>query len=256
MVAKKKAELTVVEGSPAPTPMFLDIPLDTLSKIAPDQLKELFALKKDMEADAARKAFAVAFGKCQQEMLPIVKDKKGDKGLYATYLQLDTALRPIYSKNGFTVSFNSGDSQLPEHVKVFGYLLHESGHERTYEADIPCDGKGAKGNDVMTKTHARGSAFTYGKRYLLIMMFNIALRDKADDDGKAAGGTLPDAPLTDEQIDELRAVITGVNANEERFCRTLEVDGLGDLMQSQLENAKKRVLAWAKKAKQVNNEPA
>jgi hypothetical protein len=37
----------------------------------------------------------------------------------------------------------------------------------------------------MTRTHATGSAFSYGKRYLLIGMFNLAIGD--DDDGNAAG---------------------------------------------------------------------
>ena len=44
--------------------------------------------------------------------------------------------------------------------------------------------KGAKGGDVMTKTHAAGSALTYGQRYLLKMIFNIAIG--SDDDGNAA----------------------------------------------------------------------
>lgn len=50
---------------------------------------------------------------------------------------------------------------------------------------MPADGKGAKGGDVMTKTHAAGSAMSYGQRYLLKMIFNLAVGD--DDDGQKAG---------------------------------------------------------------------
>jgi hypothetical protein len=50
---------------------------------------------------------------------------------------------------------------------------------------MPADGKGARGNDVMTKTHATGAAITYGKRYLLGMIFNLAVT--RDDDGNGAG---------------------------------------------------------------------
>jgi hypothetical protein len=50
---------------------------------------------------------------------------------------------------------------------------------------MPIDTKGARGGDVMTRTHATGSAYTYGKRYLLIGMFNLSIDD--DDDGNSAG---------------------------------------------------------------------
>jgi hypothetical protein len=50
---------------------------------------------------------------------------------------------------------------------------------------MPADGKGARGNDVMTKTHATGSAVSYGMRYLLKMIFNVS-SGEADDDGNAA----------------------------------------------------------------------
>jgi hypothetical protein len=46
----------------------------------------------------------------------------------------------------------------------------------------------------MTRTHATGSALTYGKRYLLIAMFNLSIADDADDDGNAAGGRRPYRP--------------------------------------------------------------
>ena len=57
---------------------------------------------------------------------------------------------------------------------------------------MPIDTKGARGGDVMTRTHATGSALTYGKRYLLIAMFNLAIEE--DDDGNAAGGRRPYRP--------------------------------------------------------------
>jgi len=65
-------------------------------------------------------------------------------------------------------------------------LSHASGHTRTYSCDMPADGKGAKGNDVMTKTHAAGSAMSYGQRYLLKLIFNVAIGEQ-DDDGNGAG---------------------------------------------------------------------
>jgi hypothetical protein len=47
----------------------------------------------------------------------------------------------------------------------------------------------------MTKTHAMGSGVSYGMRYLLRMIFNLAI--DYDDDGNAAGGRAkPERPRT------------------------------------------------------------
>jgi hypothetical protein len=45
---------------------------------------------------------------------------------------------------------------------------------------MPTDGKGARGNDVMTKTHATGAAMTYGQRYLFRLIFNLAVGEDSD----------------------------------------------------------------------------
>lgn len=218
-----------------------------------ERLEQMFNLHLRMQAEQARKEWAAAFAEAMQEIGPVIKDRenKQTKSWYATHAALDKVLRPVYTKHGLNPTFTTEKSELPDHIKVVGALVHKGGHERRYEVDMPADGKGAKGGDVMTKTHAAGSAMHYGKRYLLIDMFNIAVAEKSDDDGNAAGGKLPDGPISEDQVDELRALITGVGANEEKFCRTLQVDGLGELMQSQVENAKGRLLAWARKNKKA-----
>src|SRR4029079_17827861 len=70
----------------------------------------------------------------------------------------------------------------PQWVRVLCYVTHNAGHSRTYHVDMPADGKGAKGGDVMTLTHASGAALSYGMRYLLKMVWNIAVGED-DRDG-------------------------------------------------------------------------
>jgi hypothetical protein len=108
------------------------------------------------------------------------------KSKYASYADLDRAVRPIYSDHGFSLSFDSGDNAPADCVRVVCKVAHRGGHREIHHLDMPADGKGAKGGDVMTKTHATGAAITYGKRYLLGMIFNLAVGE--DDDGNSAGG--------------------------------------------------------------------
>ena len=58
-------------------------------------------------------------------------------------------------------------------------------------------GKGAKGGDVMTKTHAFGSGTSYGMRYLLKMIFNVAIGEEDDDGNSASGDDFRNAILDD-----------------------------------------------------------
>jgi hypothetical protein len=120
----------------------------------------------------------------QSEMRPVAADAENPqtRSRYASYEALDRALRPIYTKHGFALSFNTGDAPLPD---VRARALRRDArrrHAKVYKADMPADGKGAKGGDVMTKTHATGSAMSYGMRYLLKMIFNVAVGED-DDDG-------------------------------------------------------------------------
>jgi hypothetical protein len=150
-----------------------------------DKFARLLEFQEREVARQAEQAFNAAMSAAQAEMEPVRKDAKSDKGKYASYDALDQAIRPIYTKHGFGLSFDTGDAPKADDIRLLCYVTHEAGGSRTYRLDMPADGKGAKGGDVMTRTHATGSAATYGQRYLLKMVFNIAV--STDDNGNAAG---------------------------------------------------------------------
>jgi hypothetical protein len=79
--------------------------------------------------------------------------------------------------------------------------VSRGGHVKTYQIDMPADGKGAKGGDVMTKTHAAGAAASYGMRYLLKMIFNVAVGED-DNDGNGAG-----REMEIEEFDRIKSLI-------------------------------------------------
>jgi hypothetical protein len=162
-----------------------------------EKLERMMAMHERMTAKQAEVDFNLAMSDAQSEMRPISADaeNKQTRSNYATYAKLDNALRPVYTRHGFSLSFNS-EPGAADVIRVLCYVSHRAGHTRTYTIDMPADGKGAKGGDVMTKTHAVGSGASYGMRYLLKMIFNVAIGE-SDDDGNAAGGDLRDAALAD-----------------------------------------------------------
>jgi len=154
-----------------------------------DTIEQLAKLQKEMLEFDAKRAFESAMHQAQSELRAISADANNPQthSRYATYARLDHAVRPVYSKHGLSVSFNTETPQ-PEMVRVIAYASHVDGHTRAYQIDLPADGKGAKGGDMMTKTHATGAAVSYGQRYLLKMIFNLAVGDIDDDDGNGASG--------------------------------------------------------------------
>lgn len=148
-----------------------------------DKMERLWAMHEKLKNRADEEAFNAAMSKAQSEMGRVSADAANQqtRSVYATYAALDKAIRPIYTKYGFSISFNEGEGAPEGHARILAYVSC-GGHTRTYKLDMPNDGKGAKGGDVMTKTHATGSAHTYGRRYLLKDIFNIAIGEN-DDDG-------------------------------------------------------------------------
>ena len=157
------------------------------SSIDVDKLDRLLIMRERENARLAEQAFSAALAEAQTEMVPVVVDSTNPqtRSRYASYAALDRAVRPIYTRHGFGLSFNTDDAPGLEQARVICDVCHSGGHTRRYRIDMPVDGKGARGGDVMTKTHAMGSGISYGMRYLLRMIFNLAIDQ--DDDGNAAG---------------------------------------------------------------------
>lgn len=169
------------------TPMNL-LELAVSNNASMDTIERLVALQERMMESNARQAFNAAMSAAQAEMGRISTDAVNPQthSKYATYAAMDRELRPIYSRHGFALSFDTTEGPTEDTIKILCNVSHSGGHTRVYQAAMPADGKGAKGGDVMTKTHATGAAMSYGMRYLLKMIFNVAIGE-SDTDGNQFG---------------------------------------------------------------------
>lgn len=191
-----------------------------------EKMERLMAMHERITAKQAEAAFNAAMSLVQAATSRIAADATNTqtKSKYATYAALDRIIRPLYTEHGFALSYDTGDGAPEAHVRVLCHVSHRDGHTRTYRADIPADGKGAKGGDVMTKTHATGSAFTYGQRYLLKLIFNVAIGEQ-DDDGN--GGS--DGPISPQQKDEVIRLIKETGADTVRFLAYIGAATVDDI---------------------------
>lgn len=154
-----------------------------------EKMERLYAMHERMQDRQAAEAFAASMSQAQAEAKKAAKDRNNSqtKSDYATLESIDAAIRPAYTTHGFSLSFDTDESPLPNHVRIVCHVMHSAGHTKVYRYDNPMDDKGIQGSVNKTPTHARGSAVTYGRRYLTLLIFNLSTGHH-DDDGNSVGG--------------------------------------------------------------------
>jgi hypothetical protein len=180
----------------------VEIREDSLAPVTPMSLMQMalergqveqLQILQDMHfrelARSAEVEFNLAMNAVQSELGRIAPNLENTQtsSKYASYAALDKVIRPIYTKHGFSLSFDSGESPAGT-VIAFCFVSHSAGHTRKYQSPaMPLPVQGPKGNAVMTQTHGTGAAMSYAMRYLLKFIFNIAIGSD-DDDGNGDGG--------------------------------------------------------------------
>jgi len=208
-----------------------------------DKMERLFAMVERIQMRDAETAFNGAMSAAQSEMGRVSTDANNPqtRSKYASYGKLDSVLRPIYTRHGFALSFNTGATDVPDVLRVECLVSHGAGFARSYHIDMPADGKGAKGGDVMTKTHATGAAASYGMRYLLKMIFNVAIGEEDTDGNSPVGDKLK--TITDEQEAIIREYLAAFPALEKSFLGAYKIDSPDMLPASKYEEAVARFKA-------------
>jgi len=154
-----------------------------------DKFERLIAIHERMQSASAKAEYNAAMSACQAEIRPAYTDKRNkqtDSG-YASQRSIDDAIRAAYCAHGFAVTYSTEHGKSEGCVDVVANVLHSGGHSEVHRIEVPNDGKGAKGGDVMTRTHAQVAAVTYGRNCLARCIFNVPVSDQHDDDGNSAG---------------------------------------------------------------------
>lgn len=190
-----------------------------------DKMERLLQMQERVMARNAEQGFNAAMTEAQSKMRSVAADSNNPqtRSRYASYAALDRAVRPIYTAAGFSLSFDTADGAPEGHVRVVCYVSH-GGFSRKYHVDMPADGKGAKGGDVMTKTHAAGAAMSYGQRYLLKMIFNMAVGDDVD-----GNEPVSKEPITDEQAAKITALVSETKSNIAIFLKWIGAESISDI---------------------------
>jgi hypothetical protein len=158
-----------------------------------DVIERLAALQRDERNYQAQVSFDEALNRCQAKLTRISADASNPHtdSRYASYAKLDATVRPIYTAEGFSLSFGERDCPTPGKTRFVAFLSR-AGATREFLKDISPSTKGPRGNDVMTPIHADAAADSYAKRYLLKDIFNLAIGEGDTDGNSVASGISAD----------------------------------------------------------------
>lgn len=196
-----------------------------------DRLEALVNLTERWEAREASKAYADAMQAAQNEMPGVTKDAYNEqtKSRYSRYETVSSAIDPVVHKHGFSLSFSTADA--PEgFIRVVATVRHKAGHSEQHHVDLPLDNSGIKGTVNKTGTHAAGSTITYGRRYLKLMIFDVAMSGE-DNDGNDG------QKLSEGQLARLNQLLDKCKADVPLFCQSFNIERVEDLPASRLEEA-------------------
>lgn len=206
-----------------------------------EKLERMLAMKERLEDRALEErkreqelAYHTAFSECQKELKVVVKNKenKQTNSQYADLAALSEAVDPVIHKHGFSLSFQPAGTNAQGEQMIKWRIAHSGGHIESDTAALPADKAGTKGVVNKTDLHAFGSTATYGRRYLKLMLFDIATRD---DDGNKAGK----ATISAEQAAELDRLADEVGANKEAFFNYAKINGFEDILVKHFGRAKR-----------------
>lgn len=185
----------------------------------PDKAGKLLALFQELQATEARRIFDQALADCQAEMPVVAKDRQiTGRNKYASLEHIERTIRPVYQKHGFTPTYNTQNGPGENEMTVIATFAHrESGHREQRSIAVPFDPSGGK-NGIQ----ARGSAYSYGQRYLLCKFFNIIIAEE-DTDGNAP------QRLTDEQVLTLREMCQQTGGDPAKFAAIYGASAIEDI---------------------------
>lgn len=199
----------------------------------PEVIHRLIDAQERVLNKNAEMAFHAAMARLQPRLPRIEKKgkidftskKTGEQQVtpYARYEDIDQAIRPLLSEEGFSLSFNTEWGN--DGVMASGTLAHREGHHQQASIRLPLDTSGSKNN-----IQAMGSTISYARRYLTKMLLNI-VEVGEDDDGATS------EPLLEEQLQEINELLERTGTEATKFCDALGLPELEKIQQKDFTRA-------------------
>lgn len=187
-------------------------------------IERLVALQMEVDRQKRKELFDAALARVQA-IVPRVKqnglmDRGAGKGQipFAKLEDVDAAVRPIYSGEGFSVTWDAPTSDESGNITVLGRFSC-CGHTEERRWVCKPDSSGGK-----TGPQAVSSTIAYGKRQVSKMFWNII------EEGKDQNGAATQNFITQDQADTLDSLLAEINVNKADFLKFMGAGKLSEVL--------------------------
>jgi hypothetical protein len=180
-------------------------------------VKEIIEMRREEMREVSKREFAVAFFKLKKAIAAtdiyadkVAKKTNGDMAYtYCSESEISEKLEPLLFEYGFVMLF----SQRQEEARVVSVvtLIHEHGHQQVQEYAVRV---GAT-NAMKDATAADTGSTTTAWRHLMIKLFGLKSRIRAEDDARNEGD--PNEKVSREQAEELERRVAETNSKLATF---------------------------------------
>jgi len=201
--------------------------LARMPDVDPIKLKQIMDMQERVLDRNAKQAFNAAMMRAQNKIELVVAKSENEqtRSMYADLKTILIHVKPIYTTEGFSLMFYEGETTKEKHKRVCVDIMHEQGHTEQRHGDFAIQTTGIAGKAMMTLIHGQGSVFSYGRRYLTCMIFNIPTGD--DDDGNAASRV---EYINEKQVSSIVDFINQKEADQTKFLKYMKAKSLKTIL--------------------------
>jgi hypothetical protein len=213
-----------------------------------DKLQKLLDMNLKIMDRNAKDIFYRAMNTVQAQLPSFKKIDKAHANYFVKLERILEILNPILRDNNFSLSFSQQDSKKENVIKVKGILSHVAGHSESYFAELEIDAKGGKNGPQKS-----GATYSYARRYLTCMIFNINTYD--DDDGNGGVASI----ISKIEYDEITNLLLSLEeahspTDMDKFCDHYGIESLEHLPKSRFNQARMALQTKLKRAMAKNGE--
>lgn len=203
--------------------------------VSVEKMKAVLDMKEHLFDRQSEIEFNEAMARVQARILPVVRDADNDQ-TSSRYARLETIvakISPIYTAEGFALSFNTAACEVPEH-KAAGWFkvvcdCTKSGWTKRYQVDLPPDIAGIKGTVNKTPIHGYKSTLSYGRNMLICMIFNVVLTNEDNDGNVGKPAAEVEELINDEELGTLVVEMAKKGLPQEEFCKKMRITQVAEL---------------------------
>ena len=190
--------------------------------VSADKIQVMLDMQKHNLDRTAKVAYSVGMKQVQEQLQVVPEDMRNEQthSKYSSYKILMAYVKPFYVEAGFALVFSEEDTDREGEVRICVDVMHEAGYTKHYHTDIPLDDRGIKGTINKTRPHAKGSSISYGRSYLIKMIFNLSTGEADDNDGNSFSN--PSGAVDDKQIKKIKDLRDELSLSEDDFKKRLK----------------------------------